>query len=575
MWFERHPTHGLAGLAGLLGGTGALAEAAREWAMLLRRQGHLDLITFVASSLPPELGARVRAHVIDVVVKEYAPFPAGEPMWFAEAAGELAPGKPPGWAEPAVLAPILSGNHRLTDLQLGTVVAAVRDPKRGTSLLTAIKKHMEPRSLDAFAWSLFHGWISDGAPSAHKWAMLAVGLIGGDSCVLKLTPLIRAWPGESQHARAVTGLEVLRQIGSDLALMQLNGIAQKLPFKGLKTKAAEYMEAIAKDKGLTRSELEDRIVPDCDLDERGQRSFDFGPRQFSFALSPELKPVLRDTAGKVLPNLPKPNAKDNATKAEAALAKWKILKKQVSDTASLQAARLEQAMVVGRRWRIDDIQRLLVDHPLMIHLIRLLVWEAIPAAGGAAMYFRVSEEREIVGVEDDALDLDKFAEVGLVHPLRMTDVQRSAWGQVMSDYGIVPPFPQLGRPVHHGTPAELSAGSLTRFTGMRFPAPTLVFGLEKMGWHRGMAMDGGGFYEHQKSFAAAGCTAIVVYDGCVSMGYIQPEEELKVTECFLVPGIYTAEYYPEHKNRLALKNADPVVISEVLKDMLQLAEKAK
>ena len=44
--------------------------------------------------------------------------------------------------------------------------------------------------------------------------------------------------------------------------MQLNGIAQKLKFQGLKNKAKEFMEAIANDNGLTRDELEDRIVPD-------------------------------------------------------------------------------------------------------------------------------------------------------------------------------------------------------------------------------------------------------------------------------------------------------------------------
>ena len=49
---------------------------------------------------------------------------------------------------------------------------------------------------------------------------------------LKLTPLIRAWPGESQHPRAVFGLECLRAIGTDVALMQLNGIAQKLLVQG-------------------------------------------------------------------------------------------------------------------------------------------------------------------------------------------------------------------------------------------------------------------------------------------------------------------------------------------------------
>ena len=89
----------------------------------------------------------------------------------------------------------------------------------------------------AFAWKLFELWHGMGAPSKDKWAMAAIGHLGGDACVLKLTPLVRDWPGESQHARAVFGLECLRAVGSDTALMALNGIAQKLKFKGLKQKA--------------------------------------------------------------------------------------------------------------------------------------------------------------------------------------------------------------------------------------------------------------------------------------------------------------------------------------------------
>jgi hypothetical protein len=88
-------------------------------------------------------------------------------------------------------------------------------------------------------------------------------------------------------------------------------------------------------------------------------------------------------------------------------------------------------------------------------------------------------------------------------------------------------------------------------------------------------MDGGGFYEHLKPYASANCTAIVTYEGTVSMGYIDANENLEVTGCFLVPGLYSAAWYPEHKARVPFAAADPVVLSEVLNDLLQLAAKAK
>lgn len=62
----------------------------------------------------------------------------------------------------------------------------------------------------------------------ENWAFTSLGILGNDDTARKLTPLIRAWPGESQHKRAVSGLDVLADIGSDVALMLLNGIAKRL-----------------------------------------------------------------------------------------------------------------------------------------------------------------------------------------------------------------------------------------------------------------------------------------------------------------------------------------------------------
>ena len=46
---------------------------------------------------------------------------------------------------------------------------------------TALKDHADPASLDAFAWRLFEQWLGEGAASKEKWALLAVGQLGGDA----------------------------------------------------------------------------------------------------------------------------------------------------------------------------------------------------------------------------------------------------------------------------------------------------------------------------------------------------------------------------------------------------------
>ena len=377
--------------------------------------------------------------------------------------------------------------------------------------------------------------MGDGAQSAH---------LGDDGCVLKLTPLIRVWPGESQHARAVNGLECLRGIGSSVALMQLAGIAQKLKFKGLKTKAEQFVGEIAQERGLTRDELEDRVVPDCGLDDNGRREFSFGPRSFSFVLGSDLKAMVRDENGKLRPNLPDPGAKDDEKIAGESVAEWKLLKKQIKEVATIQAGRLEQSMVTGRRWAVNDFATLLVKHPLMTHLAQKLIWAGFDSKGKRLVTFRVTEERDFADPNDGAeVSLEGATAVGVVHPLDLTDAERERWGQVLGDYEVVAPFAQLGRAVYSLEPKEGEANELVRFRGMKLVAPTLVFTLEKLNWIRGMAMDGGCFDEHSKQFPAADVTAVIRYEGTVGMGYIDPNEMLTLSSIHFCAGMRARSGY--------------------------------
>ena len=586
-WLDQNVGCAVAGLIETAGGKGKLADAAIDYLRGAKQRGHADLIAAALSNAgPSEITARVQTEVIDHEERVYQPFDAqSTPQWLSQAieGTKAKPKSLPVWANAAVLPPLSVGDlclsHDHTNLVLQLLAATPASAKH--PLLTAIRNHVPKSSRDEFAWRLFQYWQEDGCPSKDKWAMGAIGHIGDDGCVLKLTPLIRVWPGESQHARAVFGLECLRAIGSSVALMQLSGIAQKLKFKGLKTKAELFVTEIAKERGLTRDELEDRVVPDCGLDERGRRTFSFGPRSFSFVLGGDLKPMIRDEAGKLRPNLPDPGAKDDAAVAAESVAEWKLLKKQIKEVATIQAGRLEQAMVTGRRWKTEDFETLLVQHPLMTHLVQTLIWGGFDESGHRVVTFRVTEERDYADPNDDAASLEKAQTVGVVHPLELTEAERNRWGEVLGDYEIVAPFQQLGRPAYLLEPGEETQTDIQRFTGLKLVAPTLVFGLEKMNWIRGIGLDGGGFDEHSKQFPSAQVTAVVAYEGNVGMGWISPDELLELKGVYFCQGMRAPSgyggwhYNSQEEPRMALKDVPVIVISEVLADMQVLKSKAK
>ena len=472
-WLDEHIGCAVAGLIGTVGRRGKLADAALEYLRDVRRRGHGEVISSSLRSVTDaDLTARIQQDVIDYREKVYTPLDDGStPDWLsgalAEAATLKAP-RAPAWCAATLLPPLTLGNSRLNDEQVAAVIRALMATPVGNAhpLLTAVREHVPPHIRDEFAWKLFTEWLAGGAPSKEKWAMGAIGHLGADACVLRLTPLVRAWPGESQHARAVFGLECLRAIGSDVALMQLSGVAQKLKFKGLKATAEKFVNEIAQERGMTRAELEDRVVPDCSLDEQGRREFSFGTRTFSFVLGSDLKAMVCDTDGKLRGDLPKPSGKDDAAVAAQSLAEWKLMKKQIKEVATIQAGRLEQAMVTGRRWRVADFETLIVRHPLMTHLARQLLWGAFDAKGRRGGVFRVTEERDYADAKDEAVSLASAESVGVLHPLDLSEAERSAWGQVLGDYEIIAPFPQLGRAVF-----ALEAGEAERDDLARLPRP--------------------------------------------------------------------------------------------------------
>ena len=582
-WLETHVGHAVAGLVEVAGGRGRLADAAIDYLRSAKRQGHGEVISAALKQVKnPDFAAKVEREVIDHQEKTYeALTEQTTPDWLQKALAAVSKVKAhklPNWAAPANLPPLPIGERRLNDEQITTLLAAIAATPVGESgpLLTALREHIDRHARDEFAWKLFQGWSEDGCPSKEKWAMGAIGHLGGDSCALQLTPLVRVWPGESQHQRAVFGLECLRAIGSDVALMQLAGCAQKLKFKGLKAKAEQFVIEIAKERGMTRAELEDRVVPDCGLDEQGRRELSFGTRSFSFILGGDLKAMVKDADGKVRGDLPKPGGKDDAQAAQQALADWKLMKKQIKEVATIQAGRLEQAMVTGRRWKRDDFVTLLVKHPLITHLARSLIWGAFDAKGKRQASFRVTEERDFADVQDNALALDQAVTVGVLHPLELAEAERAAWGEVLSDYEIVSPFSQFGRAVYSLENGEETADDLKRFHKLQLVAPTLVFTLEKLGWSRGVAMDGGCFDEHSKQFPAGDVTAIVGYEGNVGMGYIDPNEMLTIESVQFVAGLRPPSGYGwDKKGVLQLRNVPPVVLSEVLADLHMLKSKAK
>ncbi|HFV4726677.1 TPA: DUF4132 domain-containing protein [Escherichia coli] len=484
-WLTDYPRHAAAGLLPVaLGKKGKDRDCARQALRLLVNLNQRETIEEIAQGYnQPDVLAALATLFDSDPLEEY-------PAKIAPLSGFY---QFTLWRRPR----LKSNNLPLSDdamRHLGTMLSFPRDITAYAGL-DIIREIFTRESLAEFGWDLYTAWTEAGAPAKENWAFTSLGILGNDDTARKLTPLIRAWPGESQHKRAVSGLDVLADIGSDVALMLLNGIARKIKFKALQEHAREKINIVAENRGLTMAELEDRLAPDLGLDSSGSLILDFGPRKFTVGFDETLKPVVCDANGKVLKDLPKPNQSDDKTLATDAVNLFKQLKKDVRAIASQQITRLEQAMCQRRRWTAEQFSLFLVEHPLVRHLTRRLLWGVYNDENALITCFRVAEDSTYSDAQDELFTLPA-GNIGIPHVLEIPPESAAAFRQIYVDYELLPPFQQLERGSYHLADNERNVHELSRWDGRLCQAGRIV-GLERRGWQR--LEESGSVYAMRKS----------------------------------------------------------------------------
>ncbi len=550
-WLLRHPEHAAAGLlTDALGKPGRARKQAEAALRAVAQGGHEAVVLSVAerAGVKDAVAAILAADPLDL-------FPAKLP-------------KLPAFVDVATVPrPLLKSRKAalpaaaVESLAAMLAFSTLEEPYAG---LAQVKEACEPASLARFAWELFQAWMMNGAPSKESFCLTALGHLGDDACARKLAALVRDWPGEAAHARAVIGLDVLAAIGTDVALMHLNGIALKVKFKGLQAKAQEKIEAIAEARGLSREELEDRLAPDLGLDDDGSMVLDFGPRQFRVGFDEQLRPYTKDAEGSRLKDLPKPKQSDDAEKAAAASARWSQLKKDAKTAAGLQILRLELAMCGQRRFPAGDFLDLFVQHPLVFHIVRRLVFAAYDDKNRVAQTFRVAEDRTLADAEDAAFELAAGAKVGIPHPLELDAAITGRWSQVFADYELAQPFAQLGRPTFAPTEEEKKSKALDRIKGLKLPTGK-VLGLEARRWRRGAPQDAGVACWMEKPLPD-GRSVFMALDPGLYTGMLSESPEQTLGSCTI--GEESSMWRNGSDDTVA--SLDPIVFSELVNDLERL-----
>ncbi|MEY9887893.1 hypothetical protein ABIA31_001533 [Catenulispora sp. MAP5-51] len=483
-WLRRHPEAAVRGLVPTaLGKPGKLRQNTVAALRFLEADG-VDVVGVAAEAYGEDVATATKEVLADLGFETY-------PRTVPQA---------PSWARAAMLPGIRLEDGRTT-LPPGAAQAVVEmlmfsKPDAPYPGLEAVKELCDASSLAEFVGSLYDGWEQSGAPESEGWVFAALGTFGDENTVSRLEKLIRDWYGQAKTDFVYAGFDALAAIGGDRALVALYTFSRRSWTPRTKRKAQATFEDVAQSMDLSAARLADRLVPTSGLSAEGTLHLDYGRRGFDVSFDELLRPVVTDETGAVLRALPKPGKRDDPELAPASYKRFATLKTQARVGAQEQAVRLERGMLERRRWIPQEFATYLVRHLVLGRLVRRLVWGVYAADGGLVGTFRVAEDLSFADIDDAHYEVPEDARIGVAHPVDLGPAL-GRWSEVLSDYEILQPFDQLGRPPLALNADELAGKHLVRpyicpdaVSGshalgvVRF-GPARFDGMASRGWRRG------------------------------------------------------------------------------------------
>lgn len=346
-----------------------------------------------------------------------------------------------------------------------------------------------------------------------KYILTLAALLGNEEIVDKLRSTINSWIEANRLVMAENGIGALALQGSDKALRCIELYSRKFSSKKANVGAAALraLEAAAEELNITAYELADRIVPDFGFN-GVFREFTAAGSTYRAFIDSNFKIVFFDENNKKLKSLPA--AADAELKDE-----FKAIAKEVKDVVKSQSSRLEHYLVIQRKWTAAQWHAIFLNNPVMFIYATKIVWGAYDSDGRLLQCFLCQEDTALIDFDDNEWELPEGAKVGIVHPLGLTDEQVKQWQQKLFKLSVEPVFPQLDRPVYR-VAAEDHNKTVLRDFDKKFTEPnSLKATLDKYGWRKGPAGDGGMVYYFTKKENAGHCMAVIMTEGVSVAGF--------------------------------------------------------
>lgn len=403
-----------------------------------------------------------------------------------------------------------------------------------------------------------------GSAADSKGILALAGRVNGADAAQRIRPFLKEHGSRVSQAKAL--MEVLAAIGTSAALQVLLASAHRMKQRSVQDFAAALVNDIAARNGWTPAQLADRTVPTCGFDADGTQELECGTdRSYRLQLGAGDEIVILNPDGREVKALPGPRVDDEKPLVDAAKKQLSNARKEMKQVIAAQTARLQEAMILQRRWDVPEWESFVAGHPLVGRLAARLVWQGLDDKGAVLGAFRPLGDGSYTDPDDGDVSLAPFSAIRLAHSSLMEPADVLRWCQHLTDYATQPPFDQLGRDLPALDADQAKANEITDRAGWMIESFKLRGMATRLGYQRGQAQDGGWFVAYEKLFRDAGVMVEIGFTGSPL-----PEESQQVALTALCFRKLSGNVYA---GLMTLAEVPPVLLAESWRDLHDIADK--
>jgi hypothetical protein len=417
-----------------------------------------------------------------------------------------------------------------------------------------------------FANALLKSYLKNSADAKGKYILTIASVFGDNETIDLLKRQVVEW---TENARGKMGEYATKAIalqGSNKALRVVEFFTRKFKNKNknIGEAANQAFVIAAEELGITPFDLADSIIPDFgfvglfrEFEVEGEKLRAYIDNNFKLAYLSE-----DNRAVKALPKATSTELKEE----------FKEIGKEIRDIVKSQSSRLEQYLIMQRRWEMARWEAFFMQNPVIFAYAIRLIWGIYDEKGTLKTVFRVQEDQSFLNREGNEFELktdDTNLKIGMVHPTSLSSDDIAFWQQSQADAGVEAIFPQLARPMLAFDEKHRGVTLCNDFENIKINGYTFIGRLEKTGWCRGSIQDAGWIASYYKSFSDLGITVILEQQGSLSVGYYDDSAELGGLS--FVKEASGNNYYPpsdaNDSRLIALENIPPIIYSEIMAEM--------